>query len=119
MEEEKETFWSSVKKFFSDLTMKVKVVIGAVLSILGLVSVFLFAKNMNQRKILELELKKVRKKIEIEKTQEEIDKNSEIIASLEDKEAMILEQLKELEDTSPREEVSKEELDEFFDERGF
>ena len=119
MSDENKTLWVSIKEFFSNLTIKVKVVVGALLSFIGLISVFLFAKKINQRKILELELKKVRKKIEIENTQKEIDKNSQEISSLKEEEKVILEQIKKLDEIEPRDDVSKEELDDFFDKRGF
>ena len=113
------TFLSYIGNFFSSLTLKVKFILSAVFGIFGFISIFLFAKNINQRKILKLELKKVREKIEIEKAQEKINENSEVLSSLQKEEDFILKQIKALDQESPREDVSKEELDEFFDKRGF
>jgi F420-0:gamma-glutamyl ligase-like protein len=113
------TFFNYIGGLFSSLTLKIKVILSAIIGIFGFISIFLFAKNINQRKILKLELKKVREKIEIEKAQEKIDKNSEVISSLEKEEELILKQIEQLDRESPREDVSKEELDEFFDKRGF
>lgn len=119
MEDKSKTLWDGIKEFFSGLTVKVKLILGTLFSLIGVVSVFIFAKKINQRKILELELKKVRKKIEIENTQKEIDKNSQEISSLKEEERVILEQIKKLDEIKPRDNVSKEELDDFFDKRGF
>tara|TARA_A100001011_G_scaffold222295_1_gene230242 strand:- start:488 stop:856 length:369 start_codon:yes stop_codon:yes gene_type:complete len=113
------TLFGYIGGLFSSLTLKIKVILSAIIGIFGFISIFLFAKNINQRKILKLELKKVREKIEIEKAQEKIDENSEVISSLEKEEELILKQIEQLDLESPREEVSKEELDEFFDKRGF
>lgn len=119
-EEEKEpTLWSTVCNFFKSLTLKVKAVLFAAFGIFGFISIFLFSKRLNERKILELELKKVRKQIEIEKAQEEIDKNEEKIFDLEEQEKLIREQIETLEAKKPRESVTDEELDDFFDSRGF
>ena len=118
-EKKESTFFSYIGGLFSSLTLKIKVILSAIVGIFGFISIFLFAKNINQKKILKLELKKVREKIEIEKAQEKIDENSDIISSLEKEESLILRQIEQLDQESPRKEVSKEELDEFFDKRGF
>ena len=117
--EKEPTLWGAICGFFKSLTLKAKAVFLAAFGIFGFISIFLFSKRLNERKILELELKKVRKQIEIEKAQEEIDKNEEKIFGLEEQEKLIREQIEALEAKKPRESVTDEELDDFFDSRGF
>ena len=119
IKEEPKTFLSSVKDFFCSLGIKVKLFFGAIVGIFGFVAIFLFRKNINSRQILELELEKIKKEIEIEKLQSEININDEKLLMLEGKEAELKKQIKELNEFKPREKVTEEELDEFFDDRGF
>tara|TARA_B100001027_G_C16176147_1_gene289249 strand:+ start:407 stop:772 length:366 start_codon:yes stop_codon:yes gene_type:complete len=112
-------FLASVLAFFGSLTIKVKLILGTIIGVFGFISYFVFSKKKNNREILELELKKVREEIEIEKTQEEIDINNEKLIKLETRAEEIVEEIKKIEAPDPEREVSNEELDEFFDERGF
>jgi len=116
---DKKTFCGAVSNFFKSIGLKVKLILGAIVGIFGFVSIFLLRKKMNARQILELELKKVREEIEIEKTQEEIDRNDGKILLLEGRIEEIKLEIKELEEFEARDSVSNEELDEFFDDRGF
>jgi cell division protein FtsL len=116
---DKKTFCGAVSNFFKSIGLKVKIILGAIVGIFGFVSIFLLRKKMNARQILELELKKVREEIEIEKTQEEIDRNDGKILLLEGRIEEIKTEIKELEEFEARDSVSNEELDEFFDDRGF
>ena len=117
--EEKKTFWGSVANFFKGIGLKAKLIFGAIIGIFGFISIFLLRKNMNSRQILELELKKLREEIEIEKAQEEINRNNEKLEVLESRAEEIKAEIEELKKFEPREDVSNEELDEFFDDRGF
>ena len=112
-------FWYAIGDFFKRLGLKAKLIFGAIFGIFGFIAIFMFKKKINAREILELELKKVREEVEIEKTQEEIDRNDEKILKLEDRIKEIKEEIKKLEEFEARDNVSEEELDEFFDERGF
>ena len=116
---DKKTFCGAVSNFFKSIGLKVKLILGAIVGIFGFISIFLLRKKMNARQILELELKKVREEIEIEKTQEEIDRNDVKILLLEGRIEDIKLEIKELEEFEARDSVSDEELDEFFDDRGF
>ena len=116
---DKKTFWGAISNFFKSIGLKVKIILGAIVGIFGFISIFLLSKKMNARQILELELKKVREEIEIEKTQEEIDRNDGKILLLEGRIEEIKTEIKELEEFEARDSVSNEELDEFFDDRGF
>jgi hypothetical protein len=113
------TFWGSIGNFFKGIGLKIKLILGAIIGIFGFISIFLLRKKINARQILELELKKIRGEIEIEKAQEEIDRNDEKLLGLEGRIKEIKEEIKELEKVEARDNVSNEELDEFFDDRGF
>jgi len=118
-DKEERSFWDIVCNFFKGIGLKVKLILGAVLGIFGFISIFLLRKNMNSKAILELELKKVREEVEIELAQEEIDRNDEKILTLEKRIEELKAEIKEAEKYEPRENVSEEDLDEFFDDRGF
>ncbi len=117
--EESKTFWDVVSAFFKSISLKVKLIVGALIGVFGFISVFLLKRNMNSRQILELELKKLREEIEIERAKEEIEKNNEKLKTLEDRAEEIKSNIEELDNFEPRDKVSKEELDKFFDDRGF
>ena len=112
-------FWSALGTFFGSISLKIKLILGTILGVFGLISYFLFKTKVNNREILELELKKVREEIEIEKAQEEIDVNNLKLDSLEKKAEDIVKQIEAIEKPDAEREVSKEELDDFFDKRGF
>lgn len=117
--EDKKTFGSAVCGFFKGVGLKVKLIFGAIVGIFGFISIFLLRKKINSRAILELELKKAREEFEIEKAQEEIDRNDGKILLLEERIKDLKEEIEKLDEFEARKEVSEEELDEFFDERGF
>ena len=100
------------------LGIKIKVFFIALFGIVGTVLFFVLSKNTNTKDILKLELKKVRKEIEIENAAKEIDKNNEKISDLESRAAQIKEEIAEIEKIAP-ENAEPEDLDDFFDNRGF
>jgi len=118
-DEDKDTFWDSVANFFESISLKLKLIFGTIVGVFGFIAVFLLRKNINNREILELELKKVREEVEIEKAQEEIDRNDDKILLLEKKIEKIKKEIKELEELESTNDVSEKELDDFFDDRGF
>ena len=117
--ESKVGFWAAVGAAFDRLSAKVKIIIAAIVGFFGLIAYFVFRKNINSKEILELELKRVREEIEIEKSQEEIDDNSKKIVDLEARAEEIKREIVKIEKPDLDREVSKEEIDEFFDKRGF
>ena len=125
-EEESVGLWGLIKSFFSNIGLKAKLVIGAIVGVFSFIIFHLLRSRMNDKAILELELKKVKEEIEIEKAQEEIDLNNVKLKSLEERAVEIKKEIKELEEKEEKrkvealeEEVSHEELDKFFDDRGF
>lgn len=117
--EDKLGFWSSVGSAFDNLSAKIKIIAAAIVGLFGVIAYFSFRKNINSKEILELELKKVREEIAIEKSQEEIDENKEKIVTLESRAEEIKRELIKIEKPDIDREISKEELDDFFDKRGF
>lgn len=117
--ENNQGFWASVGRAFDNLSLKIKLFIAGVIGFFGIISYFLFKKNINSREILELELKKVKEEIEIEKNQEQIDVNQEKIVDLESRAEEIKREIIKIEKPDVDREISREELDEFFDKRGF
>lgn len=112
----KNSFFEWVKS----LGVKVKVFFIALFGIVGTILFFLMNKNKNTKDILNLELKKVRKEIEIENAATEVEKNKEKLLDLEERAAKIKEEIAaiaEAEEEVPPKEVSNEELDDFFDGR--
>jgi hypothetical protein len=113
-----------VKKnpFFSwlkGLGLKIKIFFIALFGIVGTIMFFVFSKKMNTKEILKIELEKVRKEIEIEGAAKEIDKNNEKLLSLEARAEEIKKEILEIEEVTPNENPTEEELDDFFDSRGF
>jgi len=100
------------------LGVKIKIFFVTLFGIIGAVLFFALNKNANTKDILKLELKKIRNEIEIENTAEEIDKNNEKISDLETQAARIKEEIEEIEKTTSKEKAP-EDLDDFFDDRGF
>jgi|TARA_Y100000287_G_scaffold116222_1_gene93335 uncharacterized membrane-anchored protein YhcB (DUF1043 family) len=126
MEDESKGFWGLVKDFFNSISLKVKLFFGAVVGIAGFIAINSFRKKLNDKKILELELERVRAEIDIEKAQEDIDINNEKINHLNQKAEQIVAEIAELEEKREEqaemrkeEKISNEELDDFFDKRGF
>jgi hypothetical protein len=69
--------------------------------------------------MLKYELEKVRSEIEIEMAKEAVSINDDKILKLEEKEDAIRKKIEEIENSESIEDVSLEELDKFFDDRGF
>ena len=105
--------------WISGLGIKVKIFFVTLFSIIGGVLFLVLNKNINNKDILKLELKRVRKEIEIENTAKEIDKNTKKISSLESRATEIKEEIAEIEKIAPDKKTTPKELDDFFDKRGF
>jgi hypothetical protein len=106
-------------KVFGGISLRIKLILGFLAGIFSFLALFFISKNTNSKKIMELELKKVREEIEIEKAKVEIDNNNERLIDLENRAYKIKEEILRISSKEPIGEVSREELDEFFDTRGF
>jgi len=105
--------------WFKNLGLKFKLFFVALFGIIGTVIFFIANKSMNSKDILKLELKKVRKEIEIEVAEKGINKNNEKIEILKARAAQIKEEIIEITKVETGREPTEEELDNFFDSRGF
>jgi hypothetical protein len=112
-------FWDLIKSFFKSISLRTKLVLGIIISVFSFIAFQMFRKTMNNAEILELELNRVREEIEIEKAQEEIDINNEKLDALEIRADEIVKEIAELEKPEPDRDYTDEELDKFFDDRGF
>jgi predicted transcriptional regulator len=108
--------WDGLKGYVSGISTKIKLIIGTVAGIFAIIIYFIIKKEMNEKEILELELNKLETEIKVKLKQEDVDKNSSEIISLEEEKKKIIEKIKDIKN----EDLSKEnDLDEFFDDRGF
>lgn len=108
--------WAKIKGFVLGISTKVKLIIGGIVSLFVIIMYFVIRKKMNEREILELQLNKLETEIKVKLKQDDIDKNDLEIVSLEEQKKEIIERINEIkdEDTS-----SEDDLDKFFDDRGF
>lgn len=104
---------------FGKITTKIKLIFAGIAAAIGFVFIVLFNRRTNQVKMLKHELKTIRSEIEIEKASENIEKNDARIAELEVLESDIKRKILELDGKSVSEDITNEELDKFFDDRGF
>jgi uncharacterized membrane protein len=118
-EEESTGLWGLIKSFFSNIGLKAKLIIGAIVGIFSFIFIKMLQTRMNDREILELELEKVRAEIEIEMNQEKIVENNHKLEELQTRAEEIVKEIEEIDKPDSEREVSKEELDDFFDKRGF
>ena len=105
--------------FFKAIGLKTKVFLSIIFSIVVFFLIVIFKMKMSHRKMLEYELSKIRNTIELERLKDEESLNLEKINMLEKEEGDILKKIKEIEDIETSGSVTNEELDKFFDERGF
>lgn len=105
--------------FFGRLSLKIKLIAGFIFGLLSFFTLFFISKKINARKILELELEKLETEIEIKHTNEDIAENKEEIKVLEKRAQKIKEEIALIDNGEKPEMITQEELDNFFDERGF
>ena len=108
--------WDKLCNFVSGISTKIKLIFGAIVGIFAVVMYFIIKKEMNEKEILELQLSKLETEIKVKLKQDDIDKNSSEIISLEEEKKKIIEKIEEIKN----EDLSKDkDLDKFFDDRGF
>jgi hypothetical protein len=105
--------------FLKAISLKTKLILGIIVSVFGFIALNMFRKKWNDKEILEFELEKVRAEIEIEVAQKDISENNHKLEALQVRADEIVKEIVEMEAPNPERKVSKEELDDFFDERGF
>lgn len=105
--------------FFKKISLKTKIFVSIIFSIIMFFLIIIFRIKISNRKMLEYELSKIRHTIEIERLKDEESINLAKINLLEKEEADILNKIKEIESIETSGNVTNEELDKFFDDRGF
>ena len=108
-----------VGSFFKAISLKTKLVLGIIASTFGFIALYMFQSKWSDKEILKLELEKVRAEIEIEAAQEDININNHKLEALQVRADEIVKEIIELEGPDPEKKVSREDLDDFFDKRGF
>lgn len=109
-------YWNKFKDWISNFSAKIKLIIGAIAGVFAIIIYFIIKKEMNEKEILELQLNKLETEIKVKLKQDDIDENNSEITSLEEEKKKIIEKIEEIK----KEEITKDDdLDKFFDDRGF
>ena len=110
---------NNLKDFLKKISLKTKVFMSIIFSIIVFFLVVIFRIKLSNKKMLEYELSKIRHTIELERLKNEESANLKKISDLEKEEEDILNKIKEIENIETSGTVTNEELDDFFDKRGF
>lgn len=106
-------------EFFKKIGLKFKVFFGILISAIGFISILFIGGKLNARSKLNYELDKVRREINMENLEKDYADKADKISILKAKEKDIRGKIKEVEDREFNgEEVSVDEIDEFFKKRG-
>ena len=109
----------ALKRFWEKFSLKMKVIAGAIVGLFGFFAVIFISKKINAKQILELELENLEERIKIKQTEDNIAANNSEIIKLEKKASIIKKEIEDINSGKKSEFVTKEELDNFFDSRGF
>ena len=109
-------FKDNICTFFDKFSLKIKLILGTLAGIIGFFLVFFVSKKINAKQILELELKE---EINIKNTEKDISKNKELISELDKKAKAIKSEIRDIDLGNKPENISREEMDTFFSDRGF
>lgn len=117
--ESKKGFWATIGTMFDSISAKAKIIISAILGVFGFIAFFVFQRKKLDKEIFDLEIKKAKEEVEIEHAQKAIEENKKEISNLDDQAEKIIEEINNVEKPDANRDVSNEELDDFFDKRGF
>lgn len=108
-------------EFFKKLSTTVKVIIASVMSIFGFILFFFVREKIRAKDKMKYELSRVEAELKITNLETDSQKKKEKVNQLKQEESLIREKIKYLENIEIKEnrEVSLEELDAFFDKKGF
>lgn len=107
-------------KFLKKLGFRLKLFFGFIVGILTFIAYFAVRKSMSAKDKLKYELAKNKSELEIAHLEEKTELNDKKIETLKEKEKVIREKISILEEKERKnEDISLEELDKFFDDRGF
>jgi hypothetical protein len=101
------------------ISSKIKLIFGAIVGIFSFIFLLGFGKKITSKKILENELDKIKKELELEYLNTKQNDNIERIEELERKKEEIKRKIEEIGEEETGGDTTKEELDDFFDSRGF
>ena len=104
---------------FSRIGIRIKLLVAGLVAAAGFLFVVLFNRRGSQIEMLKHELGVIRSEIEIEKASEDILENNGKISYLKKKEEELKRKIWEIDNRESSGDVSNEELDKFFDDRGF
>ncbi len=107
--------------FLKNIGLKIKIAIGAVIAVLGIILFFFVRQKIRAKEQMEFQLSEVNSQIELAKLEQDALIKEEKLKTLKEQETLIREKIEYLEkvETTENREVSMEELDAFFDKRGF
>jgi len=102
------------------MSLKIKLAIGAIASVISFFLFFFIKSKMRTKDKMDYELSRTKSELEIVHLEEDSEEKLAKVAELENKESVIREKIKFLEEKEAEEgpDVSMEELDAFFDKRG-
>jgi hypothetical protein len=106
-------------KWFKKLSARAKVVLGVITSIFGFIFFVFVRGKLNAKSKLKHELDNVRRQTEMVNLEEDFEERERKLSSLRQKEKDLRKKIKEVEEREYKgEEVSVEEIDDFFKRRG-
>ena len=107
-------------EFLKKIGLKIQLAFGAIVGIIGIVLFFFIKEKIKAKDHLEFELEKVKTEMEIARLDEKSEESIKKIEELTKEESKIRDKIRFIEEKEIKgEEVSIEELDKFFDKRGF
>ena len=121
------SFVAKIKKIFSSISIalktisiKWKLIVAAIIGVVGFLSVVFLRAKTNTKQSYQYKLVKVTHDLEVKRLEEKSDKNLEELSALDKKKEVIKQQIAHIENKQLKgEDVTTEELDAFFDKRGF
>ncbi len=108
-----------MKDFFKKLGIKTKIIFGVLVGIASLLLYGFLKKKQDPKDFIEYKINKVKSEMELAQLEKDGQIKIEKIESLKKDESELRKKLSELEKLTPEERLSLEDLDEFFDKRGF
>ena len=102
------------------LSLKTKLILVGIISFVGFIFFTLIQSKMNLKSSYKYQLSKLKSEIELKRLEGESDEIEQELLKLEEQEREVTSRIKIIEERELKgEDISIEELDKFFDERGF
>lgn len=107
-------------KVLKKLSLNIKIIFGVTAGILGFIFFSLFREKVRSKSQMKYELSRIKSELEIANLEEDSDDKLRKVNSLKQKEELIRQKIKDLEekDTFEKREVTADELNDFFKDRG-